>query len=618
LQGAKLKEHDSDVRSCCLQELIEAQTHRTPDSPAIIAGDTLITYLELNERANILARCLMDKGIGPESLVGIYMDKSPEMLISMIGVLKSGAAFAPLDAARPVDQLARLPLSALICDRTAPQDVIGCGNPVLWLDDVSHGETGPEGNLPPVARPQNLAYVIFTSGSTGSPKGVAVEHRSIVASTRARLRMYPRSHAFLLLSSTSFDSAFAGIFGTLSGGGALVLPCPGTESDSREMARLIAHVRIDALLAIPSLLNLILDSAGANELDSLRTVIVAGERCSPGIVSRCRETMPQAEFVNEYGPTECTVWSTAWRAPATWSGSQRSVPIGMPVDDARIHLLSPDGEPVPDGQIGEICIAGPTVARGYVGRPDLTAAAFVPEPGGPPGSRMYRSGDLGRHGPDGGLEFVGRADRQLKISGFRVEPDEVEMALLDVALVREAAVLESPRSPGLALAAVISGGPPDHAEIIAQLRRRLPDYMVPSEVRSINTMPRTPNGKVDYQALAHQLNSDVAAAHDPPRSVTERAVARLWSDVLGRDGISRSDSFTEIGGSLEAVRIALHMSQIFGTEVPLLWVYESTTISEFAAWLESSGDNVQEIAAKWLNKRDAMVPGGQLHERHVT
>ncbi len=261
--------------------------------------------------------------------------------------------------------------------------------------------------------------------------------------------------------------------------------------------------------------------------------------------------------------------------------------------------------------LGEICIAGPGVARGYLGRPDLTAASFVPEPSGPPGSRMYRSGDQGWRRPDGLLEFAGRLDRQLKISGFRVEPGEVEQALLALPSVREAAVLASRPAPASTLTAFISGAA-DPAEVRAQLRTRLPGYLVPAEVRSLTLLPRTVNGKLDYGVLAKLLAGDgdtgggtdgSAPVDDQARSPVEQVVTRIWAEALGRAGPGRSDRFTDLGGSIEAVVIALQLSAIFSTEVPISWVYEASTIDQLAQWLEVNSSDATGLAEKNIEKR---------------
>jgi acyl-coenzyme A synthetase/AMP-(fatty) acid ligase len=452
--------------------------------------------------------------------------------------------------------------------------------------------------------------VIYTSGSTGAPKGVAVEHHSLVSSTQARIAFYPAPRAFLLLSAVAFDSAMAGIFGTLTQGSALCLPPAGMETDPREIARLIAAHRIDALLALPSLYELLLEAAEGAQLASLRTVIVAGERCPPRLVTQSRARVPTAALVNEYGPTEATIWSTAWRAPPHPAAPpQSTVPIGRPIDGVRVWLRDGSGQQVAAGETGELCVSGAGVARGYLGRPDLTAAVFVADPAGPPGARLYRTGDLARQRADGELEFVGRMDRQLKIRGFRIEPAEIEEAILRLGGVRQAVVMESPRAPGAALAAFVTADGLTPAQVRQSLGDRLPAYMVPTEVCLLEALPLTLTGKVDHRMLASMLTQADGAAADPPRSPTERVVAQLWREVLHRAPIGRSDNFLDLGQSLDAMRIALQLSQLFRVEVPLLWVYEAPTVEAIAQLLESMVANASTIAATWLATHEAHNDG---------
>ncbi len=602
------------ARGClCIHELIEAQVAVTPDAPAVITPDETLSYRELNRRANVLARKLQRIGVRPEILVGIYVRRSAAMIVGILATLKAGGAYVPLDQASPAERLADVDVSAVLYEEPSMTRLAFPRAAAICLDKDWH-RVAAEADLNPgpLAVPANLAYVIYTSGSTGRPKGVAVEHRCLVNSTLARLAFYPPPRRFLLLSAVAFDSAVAGIFGTLARGGALLLPPAGVEADAREVARLIARHQVDTILALPSLYELILESAAGSQLRSLRTVTVAGERCPSRLVTKSRARVPAAELVNEYGPTEGTVWSTAWRAAAREVTDQATVPIGRPVDGVQIRILDPSGRPVPEGEAGEVCIAGAGVARGYVGRPDLTAASFVPDAAGPAGSRMYRSGDLARLRADGELEFLGRIDRQLKISGFRIEPAEVEEAIAKFPGVRQAVVVESPRATAAALAAFVTGAEVTPAELRHFLLGKLPAYMVPAEIRTVDVLPKTANGKVDHGGLALILaeadgGADNGADHetdggadDLPCSATERVVARLWCLTLGRERIGRTDSFLDLGGSLDAMRIAVRLSQLFKVDVPLLWVYEAPTVESIAQWLESTVANASAIAERYL------------------
>jgi amino acid adenylation domain-containing protein len=595
-------EHDP-----CIHELVAEQAARNPGSIAVVAGDVTMSYAELNEAADVLVADLRDVGVGPEVVVGICARRSPGMIIGALAVLKAGGAYAPIDPDSPATRLAERPWGAILAERSFRPRFVDSGLPMVDLDEDWRGRR-PAAGLGRTAAPGNLAYVIYTSGTTGAPKGVAVEHRSLMSSTRARLSAYPPYRKFLLLSSVAFDSAIAGIFGTLAGGGTLCLPRAGTDGDARALARLVARHQIDTILALPSLYDLMLESAGARELASLRTVILAGERCPAALLRRSRREVPAARLVNEYGPAEGTVWSTAWHAPPGDLADLGAVPIGRPIDGVTVHVLDGRGRPVAAGQAGEIHLGGTGLARGYLGRPRDTASAFVPAHDGPPGARMYRTGDRGRWRADGELEFLGRVDRQLKINGFRVEPGEVEQALLEFPGVRQAAVVESPRAPGRALAACVTPVGVSLSALREFLRGRLPEYMIPPDIRLTDALPLNQNGKVDYPAVRDVLSTPAPAVTEPPGTGTEQAVVRVWCDVLGLDGVDRSASFVDLGRSIEAMRVSLRLSQIFAIEVPLLWVYEASTVAELSAWLLDAAADADASAEKWLTTREPGTP----------
>ncbi len=332
-----------------------------------------------------------------------------------------------------------------------------------------------------------------------------MEHRSAVYSTLARRALYPPPRAFLLLSAVASDSTVAGIFGTLTRGGALHLPAPGTEADVLEISLLVKARAIDATVTLPSLYDLLLDAAEPDSLGSLRTVTVAGERCPNALPGKSRAKLPAVELYNEYGPTEATVWSTVWRASEEDGTDVGTVPIGRVIPGTGIDIVDESGCPVPEGEEGELCISGPGVARGYYGRPDLTARAFEPDPAGPPGARRYRTGDLARLRADGLLEFLGRVDRQVKIRGHRIEPDEVEAALAGHPGIRQVAVVTDEEGGRVRLAAFFTGEPIAPARLRDHLRRTLPAHMVPGHVCRVDALPVTPNGKVDRNALVKLL-----------------------------------------------------------------------------------------------------------------
>jgi amino acid adenylation domain-containing protein len=394
-----------------ISQLFEGQVRRNPDASAVVFADRELTYAGLDERANRLARGLRNLGVRPEARVGLYAARSMEMIVGILGILKAGGAYVPLDPDSPAERLefvlADAGIEILLTQEHLRGRLPGRVDRVVYLDteygaaiDGEEIDGGNEVDSTPPQIGENLAYVIYTSGSTGTPKGVMVTHRNLVHSTHARLLYYDEPISrFLLLSSVAFDSSVAGIFGTLCQGGTLVLPPPGAQRDPAVLGRLIRDHQVSHLLCVPSLYELLLDEVAAQGLEELRVAIVAGEPCRPALVERHHAVLPQTALVNEYGPTEVTVWCSALRCRP--SEDRALVPIGRPIAHARLYVLDPGGELAPICVAGELYAGGPGVARGYLNRPDLTAERFLPDPfGGAAGDRLYRTGDRGR-GPRG-------------------------------------------------------------------------------------------------------------------------------------------------------------------------------------------------------------------------
>lgn len=431
-------------RDACIHHLIERQAETFPDKVAVAFPGQELTYLALNRRANQLANHLQALGVGPETCVAVCMQRSIEMIVAILGILKSGGAYVPIEPDYPPERQALIVEDAgarvLL---TAPQSpAIPCDCPTLRLDaDFDEIARSPEHPPASVGLPENLAYVIYTSGSTGAPKGVQVTHRNLVHSTCARTRYYADPvERFLLLSSIAFDSSVAGIFWTLSLGGTLVLPPHRIEQDMGRLAALIAEHAVSHTLLLPSLYHLLLDHAEAADLQSMRTVIVAGEACAPDVLARHHAKMTHATLFNEYGPTEGTVWCTVFRVPP--ESVATPVPIGRPPANTRIYLLDATRQLVPVGVPGELHIGGEGVARGYLNRAELTDDRFLAlRIGDGPEERVYRTGDLARYRADGNIEFLGRIDDQIKIRGYRVELEEIRTALTSHDAVEEAVVL---------------------------------------------------------------------------------------------------------------------------------------------------------------------------------
>jgi amino acid adenylation domain-containing protein len=616
----------------CLHELFELQTAYAPEAVAVICAGQTLSYGELNTRANRLARHLRGLGVGPEARVGLCLDRSVEAMVGILGVLKAGGAYVPLSPGQPGERIAEIladcGASVLLTREGLLKGLPTADVQVLCLDrgwpDIDGQPAEP---LPVSARPLNAAYLIYTSGSTGQPKGVIVSHANAVASTSARFRFYPGTpDGFLLLSSFAFDSSVAGIFWTLSRGGRLCIPPEESHQDVEALADLVARERLTHLLCLPSLYGLLLDCADGGRLNSLRAAIVAGEACPQGLAARHYRSLPGTRLYNEYGPTEATVWSSGCEIPAA-AEADRSVSIGRPIANTRVYLLDARLDPVPVGVPGELYIGGAGVARGYHGRPDLTAERFVPDPfcealgsrleaqgealgsrpqalGNesleprayrlePSSSRLYRTGDLARWRPDGTLEFLGRTDHQVKIRGFRIELGEIEARLLRHPRVREAVAAVREDSPGakrlVAYAVVtsdewrVAGENAASSSLIAFLKDSLPDYMVPAACVILDSLPLTPNGKVDRKALpAPDWSGRSAERYAPPRDATEALLAEIWAEVLRAERVGIHDNFFDLGGeSILAIQAASRAHKA-GLAITPRHLFQHQTIAELA------------------------------------
>ncbi|HVR96134.1 MAG TPA: amino acid adenylation domain-containing protein, partial [Thermoanaerobaculia bacterium] len=554
----------------CLHELFAAQAARRPGAVAIVRAGEALTYAELDRRASRLAAHLRARGVGPEVRVAICAERSLDLAVGLLAILKAGGAYVPLDPAYPRERL-----DFILRDSGAAL--------LLTQADLAPGEEPSTVFAGPAAEPENLAYLIYTSGSTGRPKAVAIEHRSATALLAWAAGVYGPADLAGVLASTSicFDLSVFELFLPWSRGGTVVLAQDALELPDCDGVTLVNTV--------PSALAALLDQGGLPA--SVRTVNLAGEPLAPALVDaiygrgRPRDySRGVARVFDLYGPSEATTYSTcALRRP----GGRAS--IGRPVAGTRAYVLSRDLQPAPAGSPGELCLAGAGLARGYLGRPDLTAAAFVPDPfGAAPGSRLYRTGDLARHLPDGDLEFLGRLDHQMKVRGFRVEPGEVEAALVSYPGVREAVVLARQDVMGGALTACVVPAALDTRELRTYLAERLPAALVPSAFVVLDELPRLPNGKLDRPALAARC-ADAAVSSGteaPPRGPDEELLAALCAGVLGRERVGVHDSFFELGGhSLLAVQLLSRLREAFGVEVQLRELFASPTVAGLAAAL---------------------------------
>ncbi|MBD0669788.1 non-ribosomal peptide synthetase, partial [Streptomyces sp. CBMA156] len=541
-----------------LTELVDAQVARTPDAPALYAEDTTLSYADLDARANRLARVLAARGLGTEDVVALALPKSPEAVAAILAVAKTGAAWLPADPAYPAERLRHMLTDSgadlVLTTAEAAGQLPGTGTPRLLLDSAEHrAELEARPGTPFTAaervRPVsalNTAYVIYTSGSTGRPKGVAVTHTGLpgmVATQVAATGVGPGSRV-LQASSLSFDVSVSDLSVALTTGAALVLPREQSELVGEPLAALIDRYGVTHADIATAMISTLPDLP----MPSLRTLIGGGEAVSRELAARCGRGRL---MLNSYGPTEATV-IVSMSEPLT--GAEQP-PIGHPCRDVRIHVLDERLRPVEPGTVGELYVSGPHLARGYLGRPGLTAERFVACPFGEPGSRMYRTGDLGRLRPDGQLDFLGRADDQVKIRGFRVEPGEIEQTLSAHPGVRQAVVLVREDRPGERRLVGYTVGAADPAELRAHCAERLPDHMVPTVV-VLDRLPLTPNGKVDRRALPVPAFGTGEEGGRAPAGEREHTLVRLFAEVLGLPRVGVTDSFFELGGdSIVAIQL---------------------------------------------------------------
>ncbi|MBZ4423339.1 non-ribosomal peptide synthetase, partial [Myxococcus sp. RHSTA-1-4] len=584
-----------------IHALFEAQVERTPDAEAVVAEDSRLSYRELNRRANQLAHHLRGLGVGPDVPVGLYLDRSASALVGLWGILKAGGAYVPLDPAFPTERLrgvlADAGARALVTQAALAAGLGWTAGAVIRLDSDAAVLAGrSDANPLPVAVPENLAYVIFTSGSTGRPKGVAIEHRQLVnyvEGVSRRLEL-PEGASFASVSTLAADLGNTAVFPALCRGGALHLVSREQASDPAALSALFEREQVDCLKLVPAHLQALLASGRPERVLPRQRLVLGGDVLDWSLTDRIHSLSSGLKVFNHYGPTETTVGVLTLRVERGGEGRvSASVPLGRPIPNARIYVLDARLSPVPTGIPGELCIGGDGVGRGYLGRPDLTAVRFVPDPySDVPGARMYRTGDRARLLADGRVEFLGRVDHQLKIRGYRVEPGEVEAALERHPAVREAVVLAREGQTGgkrLVAYAVPRPGTSVEPEALRDfLGKTLPDYMVPQSFVVLDALPLTPNGKVDRGALpVPELLAAEPEAFTAPRNATEEVLAGLFAEVLGLAQVSVHSGFFELGGhSLLATQAISRIRGAFGIELPLRDLFEAPTVAALAERVE--------------------------------
>jgi amino acid adenylation domain-containing protein len=596
VDGVLLKELD-DIRQSsaiedapvCVHSLFERQAARSPDSIALLSRGASLTYCDLNQQANQLAHYLRQYGVGPESLVGVCLERSFEMVISMLAILKAGGAYLPLDPVYPRERLRFMLEDAKLKLLLTEQRLLDCvpaSDAKIICLDTEAGSVAANSKQNPVnlVNETNLAYVIYTSGSTGKPKGVMVTHRGVpnLAQAQAEAFAVHAQSRVLQFASMSFDASVSEVFKTLLVGAQLYLE-PQNYLNGPDLSRVLRENQITVVTLPPSALG----TLRQEKLPALRTLVVAGEVCPPRLAARWS---PGRRFLNAYGPTEITVCATI----AECDGASRTLSIGRPMLNTEVYVLDSNLQLMAAGEVGELYLTGVGIARGYHNRPDLTAEKFIPNCfSAEPGSRLYRTGDLGYYLPDGQIEFLGRNDNQVKMRGFRVELGEIEATLSRHAGVSACAAIVREDTPGeQKLVAYIVGESletPDSAELKSYLRQQLPEYMVPMFFVPLKSLPLSPNGKIDRGALPAPsvTRQSTPKTGELPQTILERLLARLWCEVLSIETVNIQDNFFEVGGdSLKSARFLNRLQEELGEVVYVVALFDAPTLAGLAAYLQ--------------------------------
>lgn len=611
--------------SSTIHELFEAQARKTPDSVALIFEDEKLTFGQLNRKANRLAHWLRRSGVGPEVLVGVCMDRCLDLVTGILGILKAGGVCVPLDPSYPKDRLA-----FMLRDTCAPVVLTQArvAERLSELDehiriinlDAAAGTLAHESTDDPVnsSLADNLAYVIYTSGSTGVPKGVEICHRGIVRLLFGQNYVHLSSAETLLqLSPLSFDASFFEMWGALLHGGRCVL-LPGNGLSTVELGRTLEKHRVSVLWLTASLFNSIVDT-DAKVLSGVSQLLTGGEQLSVAHVDRAYDCLTATQIINGYGPTENTTFTCCYRIPRRPPGmGPDSIPIGRPIANTQTYLLDGQLNPVPVGVTGELYAGGDGLARGYLRRPELTAAHFLPHPfSDKSGARLYRTGDVARYLPDGKIEFLGRRDEQVKVRGYRIELGEIEAIMREHPNVREAVAQAQETAAGdLRLVAYVVAEAEcalAATELRAFLKERLPEFMLPSTFVRLDGLPLSPNGKIDRQALAER-GGDVLSGGESsvaPRTLVEELLAEIWAAVLDVEKVGIHDDFFRCGGhSLLAIQLISRIREAFQVELPVRSLFESPTIAELTGEIEQSlgrEQNLQSLPLQRASREDNLA-----------
>ena len=594
-------------RDAAIHHVFEQQAQRTPDATAVIFENVNLSYDALNRRANRLARRLRKLGVDRDVPVGVWMQRSPEMVVALLAILKSGGAYVPLDPSYPAARLAAMmddtQMSVVLTDQSAGRARLhGSHAPQLLFVDTESFISEEDANLETDVDPTNLAYIMYTSGSTGTPKGVAIPHRGVVRLVKeTNYASFSPNETFLQLAPISFDASTFEIWGPLLNGGRLAImpPAPPT---LEEIGEAIRKHKVTTLWLTSGLFNAMVDER-IDDLRPLHQLLAGGDVLSVAHVGKALRALENTRLINGYGPTESTTFACCHGIERN-TPLDRAIPIGRPIANTTAYILDENLKPVPVGSTGELCIGGDGLARGYWQRDELTAEKFVADPfSREPGARLYKTGDLARWREDGLIEFLGRADNQIKLRGFRIEPGEIENALKQQPGVRDSAVVVRDGKHGdKQLVAYVAGSKsPD--ELLVTLRKSLPDYMIPAAIVPLPALPRTANGKLDREALpapgfVTPSGSDHFVA---PKTPLEEKLAKIWASVLRIERVGRDDNFFNLGGhSLAGLRVVNQLSDALGENLSPAIFLQAPTIAKMAELLQtrhSAG------VARWLKTK---------------
>ncbi|EDX71145.1 amino acid adenylation domain protein [Coleofasciculus chthonoplastes PCC 7420] len=585
----------------CIHQLFEQQVEKTPEAVAVVFNEQHLTYRELNNRANQLAHYLQQLGVKPEYLVGICVERSLDMIVGLLGILKVGGAYVPIDPTYPTERITYMledaQVQVLLTQESLTQELPVNHTQLICLDSQWQiiAQQSPDNPLTDVTS-DNLAYINYTSGSTGKPKGVEVLHRGVIRLLFGIDYVHLDGKQRLLqMAPISFDAATFEIWGALLHGARCVL-FPETVPTAQTLKQVIQTHNITTLWLTSALFNGIV-AEDAEALSGVPQLLTGGEALSVNPVKKALAALPSTQIINGYGPTENTTFTCCYSLPKQLPGTELSISIGRPISNTQVYLLDAYWQPVPIGVIGELYIGGDGLARGYLNRPELTGEKFIANPfSNQPNARLYKTGDLARYRADGTIEFVGRVDNQIKLRGFRIELGEIEAVLSQYPQVKDTVVIVTEDQPGnkrLVAYCVSNSEQSITAELRSFLKTKLPDYMVPSAFVQLDAFPLTPNGKVDRRALPkpEQTRLELTETFVSPRDDVEIKLTQIWQNVLGVQPISIRDNFFELGGhSLLAVQLVNQIKKIIGTDIPLVTLFQLATIEEIANSLRSQKD----------------------------